>query len=517
MPATTPTEGFTKPLVSLRGIDKSFGEVHANQAIDLEIYASQVLALLGENGAGKSTLVKILYGFYQADSGTIEYQGEEVNIKSPREARALQIGMVFQTFNLIPAFTVAENIALFFPELKEVYDLKRVARRIDELSERYNLAVDPLALVRDLSIGDQQKVEILKLLISDARILILDEPTRVLAPHEIEALFVVIDNLRTNGYAIILITHKLHEVIQIADQVSVLRKGKVAGTLPIEQASEEALVELMFGQKVTEFQGIEAEQHISEAKPLLELIDVSTRAEGSEVSLQGIDLTICSGEIIGVTGVSGNGQRELADLILGRRKVSGGTVLMRGEDITGASIGTIRGRGVAFIPENPLQMAVAPFMTVLENYAVPYVRRYEQRAGLRIDWSTAREDYARSMETLAFDFPLYAPARSLSGGNLQRMVIAREMAHQPELIIASYLTSGLDVRSAIAARQALVQARDQGAGVLLFSDDLDELFAISDRLVVLQGGRLRGQFKPSETTFQEVGYLMTASGVEHDD
>jgi ABC-type uncharacterized transport system ATPase subunit len=515
MPETVQTEGDPPPLLSMCEIDKSFGKVHANQAINLDLHASEVLALLGENGAGKSTLVKILYGFYQADSGTIKYRGERVHIKSPRDARALQIGMVFQSFNLIPAFTVAENIALFYPDLKEVFDLGSIAQLIESISERYNLLVDPMAMVRDLSIGDQQKVEILKLLVSDARTLILDEPTRVLAPHEIKALFKVLDSLRADGYAIILITHKLHEVMEIADRVAVLRKGRLAGLLPISQVSEEKLVELMFGQKVAEFQGIERYQDESEASPLLELRGISTHSVGAEVALDAIELTLFPGEIVGVTGVSGNGQRELAEVILGRRRAKNGRIRLRGEDISRASIGAIRAKGVAFVPESPLQMAVAPYMTVLQNYVVPFGKRYQRSGGLRIDWDTAKEDFTRSMETLEFEFPLYSPARSLSGGNLQRMVIAREMARQPELIIASYMTSGLDVRSAIAVREALVQAREHGAGVLLFSDDLEELFALSDRLIVLQGGRIRGEFKPSETTYQEVGYLMTASGGEH--
>jgi ABC-type uncharacterized transport system ATPase subunit len=503
------------PILSLYGIYKSFGDVHANEAIDLEIFTSEVLALLGENGAGKSTLVKILYGFYQADSGIIKHQGEQVTIKSPHDARQLKIGMVFQTFNLIPAFTVAENIALFFPELKEVFNLNRISQRIESLSERYNLSVDPTALVKDLSVGDQQKVEILKLLVSDARTLILDEPTRVLAPHEIKALFKVLDSLRADGYAIILITHKLNEVMEIADRVAVLHKGRLAGTLSIEEASEGRLIELMFGRKVAEFQGVMRDRVGYSGTPLLELLNISTLAQGAEICLEHIDLSIDPGEIVGITGVSGNGQRELADVVLGKLKPVSGSIKLNGEDISEFSIGGIRAKGVVFVPENPLQMAIAPYLTVLENFTVPYLCRYVQSGGLRIDWEAARRDYSQSMEALDFELPLYAIARSLSGGNLQRMVIAREMAHRPSLIIASYLTSGLDVRSAIAAREALVQAREQGTGVLLFSDDLDELFALSDRLIVLQGGRIKGEFKPEETSYQEIGYLMTGSETTH--
>ena len=506
------SQSVTPPLISLRGITKHFGDVKANQAVSLDIHQSEVHALLGENGAGKSTLVKILYGFYRADAGTIVYQGEPVSIQSPHDARALQIGMVFQKFNLIPAFTVAENIALFFPDLDPVLDLSRLTDQIDQLSERYNLSVDPAALVMDLSIGDQQKVEILKLLISDARVLILDEPTRVLVPHEIEALFAVLERLRADGYAIILITHKMNEVMAIADQITVLRGGAVAGTLRIDEASEEKLIELMFGKRVSEFQqSVRKEDH--DRAPLLELQNISTRALGAQVSLVDLDLHIQKGEIVGITGVSGNGQKELADVVLGRLVPDSGSVYLAGEEVSALSIHQKRRKGVAFIPENPLSMAVAPFMTVLENAAIPQTWRYSRKAGLSIDWVEVKRDLANSISDLGFELPMFVPARALSGGNLQRMVIAREMTHQPSLIIASYLTSGLDVQSAVAAREALVKARDNGAGVLLFSDDLDELFALSDRLIVLQGGRIRGSFRPEETTYQEIGYLMTGSEV----
>ena len=503
------------PLVSMRGINKSFADVKANDQIDLDIYTSEVLALLGENGAGKSTLVKILYGFYQADSGTIEKQGSPITIQSPHDAREQHIGMVFQNFNLIPAFTVSENIALFFPDLDAIVDLKLISRRIKRLSERYNLQVDPAAYVMDLSVGDQQKVEILKLLLSDARLLILDEPTRVLAPHEIEALFKVLDSLRADGYAIVLITHKMNEVLAIANRITVLRQGRVAGSLSVTEASEEKLIEMMFARKVAEFKGIERHEVQIETEPMLELRQISTRAEGTQVSLKTIDLKVYPGEIVGITGVSGNGQRELADVVLGKLSTIGGSIFLRGEDATRMSIRRIRRKGIAFIPESPMAMAVAPYMTVLENMAVPQVWRYSHNGGLKIDWETIKQDFSASMEQLGFKLPLDSMARSLSGGNLQRLVIAREMAHQPELIIASYITNGLDVRSAIAARESLVQARAQGAGVLLFSDDLDELFSMSDRLIVLQGGSIQGQFTPAETSYQEIGYLMSGSEVSN--
>jgi simple sugar transport system ATP-binding protein len=503
-------EAHSPPLISLRGISKSFGEVKANEQIDLDVHASQVLALLGENGAGKSTLVKILYGFYQADAGRIEHRGKPVRIESPQDARELQIGMVFQSFSLIPAFTVAENMALFIRDLGRVMNLKQLSERIVSISERYNLKADPSALVMDLSVGDLQKAEILKLLLSDARILILDEPTRVLAPHEIKSLFSVLDKLRVDGFAVILITHKMNEVMDIADHIVVLRNGRMAGSLSVTEASEQKLIEMMFARPINEFRSMERpESQAGDA--LLEMKAVSTRAEGAQMSLKAIDLQVRSGEIVGITGVSGNGQRELADLVLGRLRVSDGSMLLRGKDATGFSTREIRREGVAFIPESPMAMAVAPFMTVLENMAVPQLERYARNGGFTIDWKSIQQEYTASMDRLNITLPLYSLTRSLSGGNLQRMVIAREMAHQPRLIIASYMTSGLDVRSAIAAREALVHARARGAGVLLFSDDLEELFSLSDHLIVLHAGEIRGRFIPAETSYEEIGYLMTGS------
>ena len=423
--------------------------------------------------------------------------------------------MVFQVFNLIPAFTVAENIALFSSSLGPVMDPKQIADQIRETSERYDLSVDPNALVMDLSMGDQQKVEILKLLISNARILILDEPTRVLVPHEIEALFSILESLRMDGYAIILITHKMKEVMQIADRISVLRNGRVAGSLAVDQASEQKLIAMMFAKPVSEFQSAGRSPEPIEREPLLVIEQVSTKSVGSRIALAEIDLQIHAGEIVGITGVSGNGQTELADVVLGRLHPESGVITLAGEEIANLSIGAIRRRGVAFIPESPLSLAVAPYMSVLENCAVPQLWRYARKAGFAIDWDAVREDYVQSMEALEFTLALHAPARSLSGGNLQRMVIARELSHSPKLIIASYLTNGLDVRSAIAARQALIRARALGSGVLLFSDDLDELFSISDRLIVIQGGRIKGCFNPEQTTYEEIGYLMTGSVVPH--
>ena len=515
MSQPTQPESNPTPLVSLRGICKAFPGVLANDHIDLDIYGSEIHALLGENGAGKSTLMKILYGFYRADAGQILLNGKPVPIHSPHDARAVRIGMVFQDFTLIPAFSVAENIALFLPDLKAVVDAQEVNHRIQDHSERYHLQVNPQAMVSQLSIGEQQKVEILKLLLADARLLILDEPTRVLAPHEVGALFRVLDSLRKDGYAIVLITHKLKEVLQCADRITVLRSGRVAGTLARGEATEEKLVAMMFEKRLAGLDASRARARAETTPPLMELREVETRGEGAETSLRAIDLAIYPGEIVGVAGVSGNGQKELGDVILGILRCVKGTKLLFGKDATHHSIREVRRSGVGFVPESPLAMAVTPWMSVLENMAVTRTWSYARLGGLVMDWQAVKTDVEKAAKGLGSSFPLYVPAKSLSGGNLQRLVIVREMMHDPRLIIASHLTRGLDVQSTIAARQALLQAREGGAGVLLISEDLEELFTLSDRLIVLCGGRIVGSCKPEETDIYQVGHLMTGSEVQH--
>ena len=512
--APEPASPTPTPLVSLRGISKRFPGVQANADVDLDIYPGEIHALLGENGAGKSTLAKILYGFYRSDAGRILVRGETVAIHSPLEGRRQQIGMVFQDFTLIPAFSVAENIALFLPDLNFVMDGRAVRRRIESISRRYELEVDPDALVSQLSIGEQQKVELIKQLLADARILILDEPTRVLALHEVDALFRVLEGLRRDGYAILLITHKLKEVLQGADRITVLRGGRVAGSLLRAEASEDRLVGLMFSRKVDR----PAERHPGrrppayDETPVLKLQGLSTRGEGAETSLKDIDLSVYPGEIVGVAGVSGNGQRELGDVILGMTGVAHGRRILLGEDATALSVGGMRRRGVGFVAENPLTMSAVPFMTVLENLVLTQIDLYARRGGWAMNWDAVRAEAVREFERFGFSLPLDAPARSLSGGNLQRMVIVRELAHRPRLIVASYLTRGLDVQSAEAARRALVRAREDGAGVLLMSEDLEELLALSDRLVVLFAGRIAGIFCPEDTDAIHLGRLMTGGG-----
>jgi ABC-type uncharacterized transport system ATPase subunit len=500
------------PYIVLREISKSFPEVLANDRVTLEIFRGEVHSLLGENGAGKSTLMKVLYGFYQADSGEVELDGRTVRIRSPHDARKNRIGMVFQDFIQIPALTVAENIALFLPRLPAVLDKRRTIRRIEELSARYGFRVDPHAPLMRLSVGERQKVEALKLLLADARILIFDEPTRSLAPHEIEGLFQVFANLRKDGYSVVFITHKLKEVLACADRITVMRRGRVAGTITGAEATEDGLVSLMFGEAMTEPSRQRRGEPPEGKGSLLELRGVSTPGEGGAGGLHDINLIIRPGEVVGVAGVSGNGQRELGDVILGLEKCSQGTKHLGGQDATRWPVSRVRASGVAFIPEDPLSMAAFPRLSVQENMALGYAHLYSRQGGLSVDWAEVRADLHDSLNRFGFEIPSsYAPLGTLSGGNVQRMILAREMAHNPKLIIAFYPTRGLDVRSALAARNLLVSFRDGGAGVLLISEDLGELFALSDRLVVLFRGRMVSTKIPGEITMNEVGHLMTGS------
>jgi simple sugar transport system ATP-binding protein len=500
--------GAAELALELRGITKRFGAVTANDGVDLELRRGEIHALLGENGAGKSTLMSVVYGMARPDEGEIRIDGERVDVGSPSEAMAHGVGMVFQHFMLIPVMTVAENLVLGAePTRGGLLDLAAARRRTRELSERYGLRVDPDARVSDISVGQQQRVEILRALDRGARILVLDEPTAVLTAQETAELAEVLRGLRAGGTSIVFITHKLHEVLEVADRVTVLRRGKTIGTIDTAGADEASLARLMVGRDVV--LRVEKEAR-TPGPPLLEIEDLRAADDRGLPAVDGVTLQVRAGEILAVAGIDGNGQTELIDAICGLRPTLGGRVTLAGRDITGCDPRAARQAGIGHIAEDRHRRGLVLDFTLAENLALRDYRQ-DTRFGL-----LKPRRMLESAKRLLSEFDVRGgtpatPARSLSGGNQQKVIIAREMSGDPDALIAAQPTRGLDVGAIEFVHRRLLAERDAGKAILLFSLELEEVRALADRILVIYDGRIVGELPPTASD-EELGLLMTGGG-----
>jgi len=492
----------------MRGITKRFPGVIANDCVDFEVKAGEIHALLGENGAGKSTLMKILYGLYQPDKGDIMINGEKVKFRSPLDAIRRGIGMVHQHFMLVEPFTVAENVALGLPSSRRILtDLDRVSQRIRDLAKLYGFKVDPRAYVWQLSVGEQQRVEILKILYRGASVLILDEPTAVLTPQEVESLFQTLRRMREEGHGVVFISHKLNEVLSIADRITVLRRGKVVGTLSVQDATKETLARMMVGRDVI-FKIDKPKANPGDVVLLIE--NLWAIGDRGIPTLRGINLDVREGEIVGLAGVSGNGQRELAEVIVGLRRPAKGHVKIAGVNVTGWPPSAIIRLGVSYIPEERMRDGVVPEFTVEENLMLRDHARPPFSKGPFLNFP----EIAKHTERLIKDFAIRTPSRhtlvkSLSGGNIQKLILARELSRSPKVLIAAQPTRGLDVSATEYVRRLILEQRNRGTAVLLISDDLDEILALSDRIAVIYEGQIVGVMPGDEANLSELGLMMT--------
>ncbi len=502
-------------ILETKSLFKRFGDNIANDNINLKVKKGEIHAIVGENGAGKSTLMKCIYGIYKPDKGKILLNGKEVDIKSPKDAMKLGIGMVHQHFMLIPSLPVYINVVLGKePKAGINFDKSRALNTVKSLIKRYNLDVDPTMPVHKLSVGLKQKVEILKLLYKEADILIFDEPTTVLSPQEIDSLFNTLRLFKERGKTIIFIAHKLKEVIEIADRISVMRKGRLVATLDKKEATPEILAELMIGEsKITTVKTKEGTK-IQTQKPVLELKNVTIKGEKGEVAVSDLSLTVYSGEILGIAGVMGNGQSELEEAIIGIRKVVSGTIKLNNIDITHKPPSERRKLGFACVPEDRIATALVPLATVKENLILGHHRKKRfTKAGLKLSYKITK--FAKD---LIKKYDIHTKSENiqvgiLSGGNMQRVVIARELEHKSSFMLISQPTRGIDIKGIKFIHSYMMEIKEKGVAILLISADLDEIIELSDRVAIMYKGKIIKIVKTENTNKGEIGRLMLGKGI----
>ena len=506
------------PILQMKHITKTFGSVTANRDVDLFVYPGEIHALLGENGAGKSTLMNILTGIYRPDGGEIWYKGERRDIHSPKDAVALGIGMVHQHFRLIPTLTVAENVYLYSGRKSFFLHRDEMEKEIGECSAQYNLQVPPEAYVWQLSVGEQQRVEIIKLLHQGAEVLILDEPSAVLTPQESQSMFDTLRKMADSGKSVIVISHKMNEVMKNADRITVLKNGRVEDTLPASEATVERLTRAIVGERTLPQQDAshkDDDQDRISKEPVFIMEGVSAKNDRGLPALKKISLSIRAGEIFGIAGVAGNGQRELSEVIAGLRPVTEGSILLAGTELSGASMKKHIQEGIAFIPEDRLQTGLVPGLSFTENVILKdYQSDRYSRHGI-LQKQKMREEAGIYADKFGIRHGgLDLAVGLMSGGNQQKLLFAREVSGSPRLIVAAYPVRGLDIGAAESIRQILREQSRKGVAIVFISEELEEIFAMCDRVGVLCDGELMGIRSIGQTDFQEIGRMMSGEREE---